>query len=170
MSDPRQDQFEQILQRLNELEKFSRRPRAEVGGIGARVNRAGNLSLVNATLTAIGFDNERWDDAAFHDNAVNNARLTVPFAGDYMIGGSIQYATNAAGLRFIGIGLNSGTTWIAADFQNALTGQPTRMSISSYWRAAAGDFFALVAYQDSGGALDLQVVSAHSVEFWIRRL
>lgn len=136
---------------------------------GARVNRTANLSLTNNTLTAVPFDNERWDDAAFHSTAANTERLTAPFAGDFLIGGSLQYAPSAVGQRFIAIGLNSGTVWIAADFLSASSGDVTRMAISTYWRANAGDFFALVAFQNSGGALNLEVVNGHSVEFWIKQ-
>ena len=63
-----------------------------------RVFHNASQSITNSTLTALAFNSERFDQAGgvastMHDTVTNNSRLTAIYAGVYMIGGTIRWAS-----------------------------------------------------------------------------
>jgi hypothetical protein len=128
-----------------------------------------NFSVANNTLTAITFNSERWDIGACHSTSSNTSRLTVPSGGGgiYMIGGNVQYASSATGVRSTSIRLN-GTTTIAAMSDNSLTATTLAHTICTMRRLAAADYVELTVFQTSGGNLNVEFATAYSPEFWFK--
>lgn len=137
----------------------------------ARVYNSSAISLTSGTDTTVTFNSERWDTATLHSTAVNTSRFTIGSGdeGFYDIGVNLRFASNATGTRQIGLWVNGVTTGtrIALDRRPAVSGAPTIFQLTSQWQLAAGDYVEVAAFQDSGGALDLEVGAAYGPEFWI---
>jgi hypothetical protein len=134
------------------------------GGVGALAYNSANLALTTATSTVITLNSERFDTDSFHSTASNTSRLTVPtgMGGIYQITAQARFASNSTGIRLILVRLN-GTTTIAQQSMTAISGNETDMVLSTVYNLAAGDYVELLAYQNSGGNLDLQATSASPV-------
>ena len=50
---------------------------------GARVYNTGNLTITNATETALTYNSEHFDTDTIHDTGSNTSRLTCKTAGKY---------------------------------------------------------------------------------------
>jgi hypothetical protein len=132
---------------------------------GARVYNSANISIANATFTDLTFDSERFDDSAFHSTVTNTGRLTIPVTGTYVIAAAVRFASNTTGARQTRILLN-GTTMIVRDLRSASTGL-VYVSMTTIYHLTAGDYLTLNVYQDSGGALNVEVEGNWSPEFSI---
>ncbi len=129
----------------------------------ARVYNSAAISLTTATSTALTFNSERNDTDSIHDTTTNTNRLTCNTAGRYVIAGTVEFGGNATGLRLIIIRIN-GTTEIARQFLAANAGTQS-MSVSTLYTLAVTDYVELVAYQSSGGALNVNAAANYSPEF-----
>jgi hypothetical protein len=140
-------------------------------GTGARVYNSANISVANNTVTALTFDSERYDTTSFHSTSVNTGRLTAPTDGYYAIGAHIVHDANATGVRSLFLRLN-GATFIGAIEVNAGTtgGRGTVLSVSTTYQLSATDYVEVIAYQTSGGALNVLAAGNYSPEFWMHRL
>src|SRR5687768_14942813 len=80
--------------------------------VGTKAYRAGTQTLATATATAVNLATEEYDSDAFHDNATNNTRFTVPSgkAGKYALKGKVMFGADANGERVIWFRLNGTTT------------------------------------------------------------
>lgn len=129
-----------------------------------------NIGTTSDSTAVLTFNSERWDTGNFHSTATNTSRLTAPTAGLYMIGGHVAFATNGTDYREVRIRLN-GTTHLASQATGAgVSIDPTRMSVTTTYQLAAGDYVELTVVQSSGGALDVIAEGNNSPEFWIVRL
>lgn len=138
------------------------------GSVSTRVYNDANISIANNSITALTFNQERFDTETLHSTVSNTSRLRCNLAGGhagkYAIFGTVTFNAHATGYRGLYIRLN-GTTNIAAAFQTALNGQVTAMTISTIYALAESDYVELMAYQNSGGALDVLVLANYSPEF-----
>ena len=114
---------------------------------------------------------ERWDTHAQHDPSTDNSRLTCKVAGKYLITGNLRYESNATGERDAWIRLN-GSTIIAEVRQEALEQTPagTYVNVSTIYDLAVNDYVELGAWQNSGGALNVEVSANTSPEFMMAKL
>ena len=134
-------------------------------GVGARVYNSANISINDSTTTALTFDTERFDTDAIHSTSSNMGRLTCTQAGKYMITAHVRYATNSTGTRQTAIRLN-GTTNIAVDTRAGNTSSNIcQVNITTIYNLAVGDYVEATAFQNSGGALNVEASSANSPEF-----
>jgi hypothetical protein len=128
---------------------------------GALVKKSANQSLSNNTLTVLTFNTEGYNDGGWHDNAVNNSRLTVPSGVTLVkIFGSVRFAANNTGDRLTRL-LKNGVSTAAG-----LPGQSWAASVGANrarmcWpspplEVTTGDYFELEAWQNSGGALNAE--------------
>lgn len=118
---------------------------------GAFVYRAVDAGINTSTETAINFDAEVEDALGMHDMAANLSRLTVPagYAGIWKLTGQAAFATNNVGFRYIRIRRNG--VPIAEDRRRGVDGGGTWLQVvSPDIRAAAGDYFEMVVFQNSG--------------------
>lgn len=137
----------------------------------ARIYNSGNLSINNATATALTFDSERWDTAALHSTAVNTSRLTAPVAGRYQVSATVRFDANATGVRWVFFRLNGATDYASHLIQAVTTGgNPTDIAVSTLVNLAVNDYMECFVYQDSGGALNVAAAGNFSPEFMMQYL
>lgn len=128
---------------------------------------AAQTGLVTSTDTPIVFDTERFDTDGFHDNAVNNTRITIPagFTGRYgRFSGGLLFAASTAGYRYIAI-RKDGATFVAVQHLNPSVGSAFIRVVSDPLLLTAGNYYELVAFQSSGGNLDVSKAADYSPEF-----
>lgn len=135
-----------------------------------RVYNSAAITVGTGALTALTFNTERFDTDSMHSTSVNTGRITFNTAGLYTVTLYAGWIANAAGIREFQIRLN-GTTSIAQWTAPATAvADDHRMTITSVYKMAAGDFVEALAFQTSGGNLNVQSLAAASPEFsaaWI---
>ena len=128
----------------------------------AIVTHNANQSVANATLTALAFNTEAADNNAIHDTATNNSRLTLNKVGLWLVHGSATFALNATGDRFLQIRVNGDANNRPGN--NSRGGSATLspgVEVTALVRASAvTDYVELMAYQNSGGALNVETSAA----------
>jgi hypothetical protein len=143
---------------------------SDQSGNYCRVYNSAAISVANATHQALTFDAERVDLAGMHSITTNPSRITALAAGLYLIGGSLQFANHATGIRQISLRLN-GVTFIASHKSQALAGGVDHaLTLSTLYELAVNDYIELMAYQTSGGALNVNAAGNYSPEFWALRV
>jgi hypothetical protein len=136
--------------------------------IGARVYNSATIAHTSTgNWQTLAFDSERWDTDACH-NAGSLARLTAQTAGVYLIIGMVSWAADADGQRMLRIELND-TSTIARVGHTANADGP-RQIVTTLWLMAAADYVTLMAYQNSGGNLNMNYEAAYSPEFMMVRI
>jgi transketolase C-terminal domain/subunit len=125
------------------------------------VSRVAAQSISNVTDTAISFDTAVENAAGLW---VSGSQVTVSAAGIYLLVGQIAYATNAMGIRYAFIEKNGVATG-ATESADGMTSGPNYMSVARPLRLVASDVVELMAYQSSGGALNVT-----SADFFVMRI
>ena len=142
-----------------------------LGREGARVYNSANISIPDATLTDLTFDTERFDRGGFHSIVTNTGRLTIPHAGTYYVGGSIDLAAGTDySVVYLHIRLNAGATIIGTENVTPSTFNASpRLTVSTIWSFAASDYVVLTIYQDNTGnaARNCLASASYSPEFYI---
>lgn len=122
---------------------------------GALVQQIGSQSIPNgANTTVTGYTTEVYDTDAFHDNATNPERLTIPTGVTKVqaIAG-ILWASNATGERTIIITKNAGTDQVKVTVQPSNSFE--QQVITPVIEVVATDFLTVEVFQDTGGALNI---------------
>ena len=135
----------------------------------ARVYHNAAQSISNSTWTALAFNSEICDTDGFHDMVTNNSRLTVIQAGTYFIGGSIGFAVHGTGTRGALLRLN-GTTYLSVVNVPTIATYNPAVNVTAMRVLSAGDYVELMAWQSSGGGLEVNYTAEYSPYFWIGRL
>ena len=134
-----------------------------------RVYNSANISVNDATVTALTFDSERFDTDTMHSTSSNTGRITATSAGKYILGFGGSLAS-AADYNFVQSRIRrAGTTNIAAQGMqhNVITIDPN-WSLVTLWSFAAAEYGEAVVYQDNtaAAARNVEVVADRSPEFW----
>ena len=122
-------------------------------------------SIPNSTVTAISFDSETIDaygGGGMHSNSTNPSRVTVPVAGNYLVGLYGNFDVNSTGYRLIEPYYN-GSAIGAPMVANGFTGVNTTVAVTWFIRCAAGAYLEMKVQQTSGGNLD---VTPYFWGFW----
>lgn len=144
---------------------------------GARVYRNTTQTVANTTLTTMSYTTERWDTDNYW-SAGAPTRLTIPTAGTYLFGASVELAnTTAQRTRYADLLLN-GTTIITEHSGSgfavsANTSDTVILSASVAWECQAGDYVEVRVYQNSTASLSTTAGTATSAnlnEFYVERL
>lgn len=85
---------------------------------------------------------------------VTMATIPANRGGKYLIGATVQFATNATGYRQVLIEVSGNTR--VRQTNAAVSGNPTRVSISSVQQCASGDSISIGVFQNSGAALNIE--------------
>lgn len=118
-------------------------------------------SLTNGTGTAVNFDAEDIDSHGGHSTSVNTSRYTAQIAGWYQCTGAVSFASNATGRRGVWWQKNGAdVTGSETAFVAAGTGVITIPARVKLIQLAVGDYVQMLAFQDSGGALNTSVTFA----------
>lgn len=136
-------------------------------GPAVRVFHNATQATTSALQLVLAFNSERFDQAfgsaaAQHDNVTNNSRLTALYAGVYMYGGIVTWASNPSNAH-IDLRVNGatiiGSSFVVSDYRS--------MSIAGViWSMAVNDYCELAVTQSSGGALNVN----SNAEFWACRV
>ncbi len=133
----------------------NKRINVSLGAPAVRVYNSGNVSIPDSAETAVTWDSEDFDTDDMHSVSSNTSRLTAPIAGKYIIMATIGWAANATGLRNVIIKYN-GTTHIADVDDNPPGAVAFRQFIVAPYHLAAADYVECMAWQSSGGALNVE--------------
>jgi len=138
---------------------------------GALAYLTANQSIPTNSSQPINFAANTYNTDDIHDDAVNNSRLVVPDGVSRIkLTGQVLFNASSVGARRIDMPKNG-------FFANSYFGEPASvdgaassgqmsMNISSpILQVVGGDYFQLVAFQSSGGALDV-VTNASSSSTW----
>lgn len=126
---------------------------------GALVTKSANQSISNNTNTALSWNSEGYDTDSFHDNSTNNSRLTVPSGvSKVILSGQVRWDSNTSGTREILVEKNGSGTYDGRPFQHigAQSGRTMQSFVSPVLAVSPGDYFELVAWQDSGASRDIE--------------
>ena len=122
---------------------------SSTGFAGCSLSSTVNLTISNATLTALTWNNERFDTDAFHSTSTNTSRITIPSgkAGKYLVTGTVDFDGNTTGVRELriyknGVGYLSILTKPADIFPSA--------NISAVMDLTVADYIELYVLQSSG--------------------
>jgi len=127
-------------------------------------------TLTTATWTALAFDSEDEDTHGMHSTSANTSRFTIPTgqAGRYRFTLHLTYASHAAGDRIVVIVKNGGTFptgWYSKHSWPASATQDVNSHVAVMELTAAdGDYFEFLAYQSSGGNLDVGNATSRFVQ------
>jgi hypothetical protein len=139
-------------------------------GVRARVYNSADIVLATAANTALTFNSERYDSDTLHSTSSNTSRLTVPYDGYYLIGGSVRFAANATGSRSISLVVSNTSSIAGQNTDNLGAATTVQLTVVAAYQLVAGDYVELFASQNSGGNLNVLAVGNLSPEFWIERL
>lgn len=123
--------------------------------IGAKAYSAATQSITGATVTAVTLGSEEFDTTAFHDNASNNTRMTIPSGKDgyYLVEG--QTFVNST-TDWFGIRLNN-TSYVRGSTQNLPSAG--RWQISCIVNLVATDYIEMQA--NTSGAITFGFASTN---------
>ena len=159
----------EVMRRLDQQASLIRQLQGSAAS-GARVYNSANISVShNDSSAPLTFDSERFDTGDFHSTSSNTGRLTAPTAGLYLMGACVQFAANATGLRALLLRLN-GSTFIVRELIDIDSATTHGLAVSTTYQLAAGDYVEAIAFQTSGGALNVEAGANYSPEFWINHL
>lgn len=144
------------------------------------VRHSSNQShTTNGAWQAVVFNTEDEDTANLHSTSSNTSRITIPagLGGLYAVSACIEFAGSAAGLRALGLRKN-GTGGSGPNIKGR--GQQGNPGTNSSWcwlattvKLAAGDWIEAVAFQNSGGALNIQANTGEQYPYftatWVGR-
>lgn len=139
----------------------------------ARVYNNAVIGVNNGIWTALPMNSELYDPSGMHAAAPNPSFITMAVPGRYSVGGNIQFAANAVGSRWIAVRSTAPgpvVTWISQQAQQATAAGNCSVTAHCEWEFVAGEYVELLAYQNSGGALNVVAAAQVSPEFWAHRL
>jgi len=88
-----------------------------------------------------------------------NGKLTAPYTGRYQVSATVHFAANATGLRGLQVNKNSVAANTNTVAETSLTSMTTGinhdMTLSDVLMLNQGDYLSLLAYQSSGGTLNM---------------
>lgn len=125
---------------------------------GARAWASGTQNINTATGTALTWNSESFDTSSYHSTSTNTSRLTVPSTGYYTMSGLCMFNVNGTGVRILECKKN-GSTGVAyvEEAATTLAATASTVQLTAVVYATAGDYFELVAYQNSGSTISTYV-------------
>lgn len=120
----------------------------------AKAYNSANQSIPNSADTALVFNLEEFDTDTIHDLVINNSRMTVKTAGQYILQGQIALASSTGGTRVLKIVKNG--VQLVAEFKEAALSPATDhfFQVHGLQDSAFGDYYELFINQDSGAPVD----------------
>lgn len=122
---------------------------------GSIVYMTSNTSFATATYTKIGYDGEIRDVPGWHDNAVNNTRITVDAAGVYLVTGMVTWSAGTTTTPNYYRLLVNNSTIMEWEFPTNGAAARAGHSFSGYADVAAGDYLEISAQHGESGPLNM---------------
>jgi hypothetical protein len=126
--------------------------------VGCVLYNSANQSLANSTEVKITFNSESLDTDSFHSTSSNTSRITIPAGkgGKYLFFAFGVFVNNANGYRQLQMWKNNDSTTRFANFTTVGNSTNTTYgNLVGVIDLVATDYVELIAYQNSGGSLDL---------------
>lgn len=124
-----------------------------------RITRTSNRSVPNSTPTAIPWQ-ARYpgysSSGMWEPSQPDTSQIFIPRSGKYLIICTVRWAANGSGYRMLAIKVNDGNN-IAKVQAPAVGGNPTYQQISAMAHLNAGDYIQIIAVQNSGTTLNLEI-------------
>lgn len=128
-----------------------------------RVYNNAAIPVTSGAWNALTFNTERWDTDSMHSTVTNTGRITLNTAGLYIVTGHAEFAANATGVRGLQVLRNTDADGIAQIYYQAAPATTgTAITVATVWKFAAGDYIQLRAFQNSGGALNINYGGANT--------
>lgn len=114
------------------------------------------VAITTGSNNALSFDSEDYDVGGFHSLTVNPSRLTIPAGGDgfYMFVGGTTFAATGVGGGALSLQKN-GTTAFATQSFFTITSNAAIFQVVGFAPLVASDYVELMAFQNSGGNLNV---------------
>lgn len=137
---------------------------------GGRWYNSTDQSIPNSAWTWVSFDSVVFDPFGIK-TAATDFTVTVP--GVYSLGCTLKWAANGTGMRGAGIAVG-GTNIIETLMPNTGAGSVVELNLATLWRVDSTTVFHALAYQDTGGPLNVRTAVASGIAnnpvFWITRV
>lgn len=117
------------------------------------VSRNAAQSIPNSTATAINFDTVVFDSDSMY-NTLNPSRIVIPSDGIYQMVAQVIYVYQGTGVRSANLLVN-GSTSISGQSSTANGINTWELNFGGIHTFKKGDYIELIAYQASGGALNV---------------
>lgn len=139
---------------------------AKTGVIPAcRVYNNANIS-VGSGFTALTFNTERFDTDTMHSTSVNTGRITFTTAGVYQVTGHVEFAASAGGtVRAVEIRVDGSTVIAQVNGPGLGASATVNLTVTAMYAFTAAQYVELLAYQDTGGSLNVLASGNYSPEF-----
>ena len=115
-------------------------------------------SVPDSAWTALTLDSEIFDVGSMHSTVTNKSRITIPTGqgGLYLVIAQAGFDLNATGIRQLAIRYNGASRlWSVTQAGHAVGADSQTLQASAIYSVSAADYFEAVAYQTSGGALNV---------------
>jgi hypothetical protein len=129
----------------------------------AQISSSGTQSINNATFTKINFTSSTFDTHGAWDGT---NKYTVQVAGVYKVWGTMEFADNATGSRYVALYKNGSEvngTMVRAGSSTTNSGRQTWTA--ALVRCIPGDYLEVFAQQTSGGSMTMHANSPSQVSF-----
>ncbi len=116
-------------------------------------------TITTSTFTVLSANSENYDNNGMHSTVTNTSRITIQTAGRYLFFARHRWAGNATGARAMQYRINGVDPGGTAQQLMALPAAPAGINHqhAASWTLvlAVSDYVETVAYQDSGGNLNV---------------
>ena len=140
--------------------------------VGCSVYKSGTQSLANNTAVTINWENEHFDTDAFHSIVTNTSRITIPSGkgGKYLFSVTLGWTANATGNRYFRLDKNGSSAIVLVTHRAADSTNQSFHTASAILNLVATDYIEVIAFQNSGGSLDVRGASADESLFSVQYL
>jgi hypothetical protein len=127
-------------------------------------------SSTSGAQHALACASEEFDIGGLHDNSTNNSRITIPTGGDdgvWLFKGEASFDVHATGIRGAGIRRNGSTFIGLVQLPPVAAGILAHQMqvVAMYEAPAVGDYFELMTFQNTGGALNV-AGKLEAIQLW----
>jgi hypothetical protein len=135
---------------------------------GVKAMLSGDVAVSANVATVVPFNQESFDDEAYHSTSTNTSRFTVPAgrAGKYLVVAHVVFTNAAEASRVVQVRRNGAT--IEAEGTLVESGASTTVSVSTILALNAGDYLEVVV--TSGVALAVWGGGVRGTTFTMIRL
>jgi hypothetical protein len=126
--------------------------------MSVKVYASASQALPQAVSTPLNFNLEEWDTDNFHDNAVNNSRLTVPLGGKYLVQGFVTLQADAMDFLDLTVRKNGVTVLhTRTERPDQAVTDPISAQIHAPIELSAGDYVELLVSHSNLVAANTQI-------------
>ncbi len=138
----------------------------------ARIRRATNQTIADATTTAISFSHVRYDTNSLADISGNPTRLTVATDGLYLMTACVEWTGYVAGANLTLSLKRDGLQFIVSDLRHTDAADPgaATQNVSTVYQFTAGQYVEVYVRQDGGAPAGIVAAVESTPEFTMTRI